>query len=60
MLATGAVTGFAALSGPATAAASSNQWAMFEIPNLATVDTANQLQILRSIGVSIVRAGGVL
>ena len=32
MLATGAVTGFAALSGPATAAASSNQWAMFEIP----------------------------
>jgi hypothetical protein len=60
MLATGAVTGFAALSGPATAAASSNQWGMFEIPNLQTTpagggDTASNLQTLRSLGVSIVR-----
>src|SRR2546423_7390271 len=55
MLATGAVTGCAALSGPSSAVASSNQWAMFEIPDLATSGAATQLQVLRSIGVSIVR-----
>jgi hypothetical protein len=55
MLATGAVTGCAALLGPAPAAASSNQWGMFEIPDLATQNPAGQLQVLRSLGVSIVR-----
>lgn len=54
MLATGAVAGGAALVGAAPAAASSSQWAMFEIPNLQN-DPANQLQILRSLGVSIIR-----
>ncbi len=54
-LATGAVAGGAALAGAAPAAAASNQWAMFEIPNLQNNNPATQLQTLRSLGVSILR-----
>ena len=55
MLAAGAVTGCGALLSAAPAGASSNQWAMFEVPNLQFEDTANQVQILRSLGASVIR-----
>ena len=55
MLAAEAVTGCGALLSAAPAGASSNQWAMFEVPNLQFEDTANQVQILRSLGASVIR-----
>jgi hypothetical protein len=55
MLATGAVTCCGALSGPATAGASSNQMGMVEDDPALAVNPDNTLQVLRSLGVSIIR-----
>lgn len=55
MLATGAVTGCAALAGPSTASASSNQMAMFEDDVALAANPVRTAQILRALGVSIVR-----
>jgi len=55
MLATGAVTGCAALSGPSSAVASSNQLVMFEDGPSLIANPTQTLQTMRSLGVQIVR-----
>jgi hypothetical protein len=55
MLATGAVAGCGALSGPSTAAASSSQLAMFEDGPALIKNPTQTLQTVRSLGVSTIR-----
>jgi hypothetical protein len=55
MLATGAVAGCGALSGPAPAAASSNQMAMFEDDGALAANPVELAKTLRALGVSSVR-----